>query len=186
MGATLSPASALERGDWAPEGLARDTVGTIKFSETPGKDFDCTATAIAPTWALTARHCLEGLGSTAGFMRFSDGKQTDQVHLSDGAKSQPGDSGGPLFVDNKLGGVATAALTEDPNAEKAGTVGIHPLSEQIDWVNKQIGQDAPQAPEQMAQNKKTDIPVVWTAISCAFFAAVLAVFLFVRRKQARG
>ena len=69
------------------------------------------------------------------------------VALNDGARIQPGDSGGAIFSDGKVAGVMSAGLFEDPEnpTEEEMTsnaaVAVAPVAEQAEWIRGVVGGD---------------------------------------------
>ena len=67
------------------------------------------------------------------------------VALKDGARIQPGDSGGAIFAEGKVAGIMSAGLFEDPEnpTEEEMTsnaaVSVAPVAEQADWIRGIIG-----------------------------------------------
>lgn len=65
--------------------------------------------------------------------------------LKDGARIQPGDSGGAIFADGKVAGIMSAGLFEDPEnpteeeMKSNAAVSVAPVAEQADWIRGIIG-----------------------------------------------
>ena len=70
------------------------------------------------------------------------------VALNNGARIQPGDSGGAIFADGKVAGIMSAGLFEDPEnpTEEEMTsnaaVAVAPVAEQAEWIRGVVGGDA--------------------------------------------
>lgn len=62
------------------------------------------------------------------------------VALQNGARIQPGDSGGAIFSDGKVAGIMSAGLFEDPDnpTEEEMTsnaaVAVAPVADQAEWI----------------------------------------------------
>lgn len=62
------------------------------------------------------------------------------VALKNGARIQPGDSGGAIFADGKVAGVMSAGLFEDPEnpteeeMNSNAAVAVAPVAEQAEWI----------------------------------------------------
>lgn len=75
VGVAVAPANALVFGDYAGEGDDRQAVVRINLLAEGGVA-ECTGTAIAEQWVLTAQHCIEGLdreGGIAGTVTTKEG-----------------------------------------------------------------------------------------------------------------
>ncbi|MDK4282238.1 trypsin-like serine protease [Corynebacterium propinquum] len=57
------------------------------------------------------------------------------VHHKDGAYAQPGDSGGPLFIDGKLSGVASAI------SGKGTSMNLADISAEINWIKQTMARN---------------------------------------------
>ena len=83
------------------------------------------------------------------------------VHHKDGAYSQPGDSGGPFFINGKLSGVASAISGDGVPLNLAD------ISAQLDWIKQtmakngdepNLGNGAVNGVEKLVQNKNLPKP----------------------------
>lgn len=69
-----------------------------------------------------------------------------QVTLQNGARIQPGDSGGAIFDDGKVAAIMSAGLFEDPDNPKEeeltsnGAVAVAPVADQVEWIRETISQ----------------------------------------------
>ena len=67
------------------------------------------------------------------------------VALDNGARIQPGDSGGAIFSGGKVAGVMSAGLFEDPDnpteeeMSSNAAVAVAPVAEQADWISNVVG-----------------------------------------------
>ena len=70
------------------------------------------------------------------------------VALKNGARIQPGDSGGAIFSEGKVAGVMSAGLFEDPEnpteeeMNSNAAVAVAPVAEQAVWIRGVVGGDA--------------------------------------------
>ena len=263
----LLPASAAH-ALMSPDVAGDDAVSTAVVSEKIGEEGDpsgnCTGTAIAPRWVVTARHCVEGspnvsgssvrigqgdkqrvvdvdrwekapagditlmhttedmklssypkiadtvpssgevtvygwssdgsggtktlpkaTGSITGIADFTlfDGKQSLSVDLSNGAKTQPGDSGGPVFVGDKVAAVLTASIDEnDPEATSSSHFTCTPLAEQYDWITKTISADGGDSGSQTKAKDSHDLNPLWLVGGGVVLLAALGVsFVVIKR-----
>ena len=70
------------------------------------------------------------------------------VALKNGARIQPGDSGGAIFSEGKVAGVMSAGLFEDPEnpteeeMNSNAAVAVAPVAEQAEWIRGVVGGDA--------------------------------------------
>lgn len=252
----------------SPDMAGDDAVSTAVVSEKIGEEGDpsgnCTGTAIAPRWVVTARHCVEGspnvsgssvrigqgdkqrvvdvdrwekapagditlmhttedmklssypkiadtvpssgevtvygwssdgsggtktlpkaTGSITGIADFTlfDGKQSLSVDLSNGAKTQPGDSGGPVFVGDKVAAVLTASIDEnDPEATSSSHFTCTPLAEQYDWITKTISADGGDSGSQTKAKDSHDLNPLWLVGGGVVLLAALGVsFVVIKR-----
>ena len=252
----------------SPDVAGDDAVSTAVVSEKIGEEGDpsgnCTSTAIAPRWVVTARHCVEGspnvsgssvrigqgdkqrvvdvdrwekapagditlmhttedmklssypkiadtvpssgevtvygwssdgsggtktlpkaTGSITGIADFTlfDGKQSLSVDLSNGAKTQPGDSGGPVFVGDKVAAVLTASIDEnDPEATSSSHFTCTPLAEQYDWITKTISADGGDSGSQTKAKDSHDLNPLWLVGGGVVLLAALGVsFVVIKR-----
>ena len=252
----------------SPDVAGDDAVSTAVVSEKIGEEGDpsgnCTGTAIAPRWVVTARHCVEGspnvsgssvrigqgdkqrvvnvdrwekapagdialmhttedmklssypkiadtvpssgevtvygwssdgsggtktlpkaTGSITGIADFTlfDGKQSLSVDLSNGAKTQPGDSGGPVFVGDKVAAVLTASIDEnDPEATSSSHFTCTPLAEQYDWITKTISADGGDSGSQTKAKDSHDLNPLWLVGGGVVLLAALGVsFVVIKR-----
>lgn len=247
-----------------------DAISAAVVSERIGSEGDpngnCTGTAIAPQWVVTARHCVEGTpnvsgstvrigqgdkqrvvevdrwekapagditlmhtkedmklasypkiadkapssgevtvygwssdgsggtktlpkatGSITGTADFTlfEGKQSLSVDLRNGAKTQPGDSGGPVFTGDKVAAVLTASIDEsNPEATSSSHFTCTPLAEQYDWIMKTISADDGDSGSQAkAKSKEShDLNPLWlVGGGIVLLAALGASFAVIKR-----
>ena len=77
------------------------------------------------------------------------------VALQDGARIQPGDSGGAIFSEGKAAGVMSAGLFEDPDnpTEEEMTsnaaVAVAPVADQAEWIRSVVSQPEKTPEERM-------------------------------------
>ncbi|MGI0542490.1 trypsin-like serine protease [Corynebacterium aquatimens] len=97
-------------------------------------------------------------------MALFGGDKALEVSLKDGAKIQPGDSGGPIFTDKAVSGVMSAGLFSDPENPseeelKANPrVNVTPIADQVGWINTLTSEKevAPQDRMPQTGNETTD------------------------------
>ena len=252
----------------SPDMAGDDAVSTAVVSEKIGEEGDpsgnCTGTAIAPRWVVTARHCVEGspnvsgssvrigqgdkqrvvdvdrwekapagditlmhttedmklasypkiadtvpssgevtvygwssdgsggtktlpkaTGSITGTADFTlfEGKQSLSVDLRNGAKTQPGDSGGPVFTGDKVAAVLTASIDEsNPEATSSSHFTCAPLAEQYDWIMKTISADDGDSGSQAKAKESHDLNPLWlVGGGIVLLAALGASFAVIKR-----
>ena len=124
-------------------------------------------------------------GSITGIADFTlfDGKQSLSVDLSNGAKTQPGDSGGPVFVGDKVAAVLTASIDEnDPEATSSSHFTCTPLAEQYDWITKTISADGGDSGSQTKAKDSHDLNPLWLVGGGVVLLAALGVsFVVIKR-----
>lgn len=124
-------------------------------------------------------------GSITGIADFTlfDGKQSLSVDLSNGAKTQPGDSGGPVFVGDKVAAVLTASIDEnDPEATSSSHFTCTPLAEQYDWITKTISADGGDSGSQTKAKDSLDLNPLWLVGGGVVLLAALGVsFVVIKR-----
>ncbi|WJZ07415.1 putative peptidase precursor [Corynebacterium glaucum] len=74
-----------------------------------------------------------------------------KVTLADGARIQPGDSGGAIFADGKVAGIMSAGLFEDPDnpteeeMQSNSAVAVAPVADQAEWIRSVAGEQEPES-----------------------------------------
>ena len=111
------------------------------------------------------------------------------VALKNGARIQPGDSGGAIFADGKVAGIMSAGLFEDPEnpTEEEMTsnaaVAVAPVAEQADWIRGVVaGSDVPGAGA--AASSKPSASVRYAALGLSALALVAAALFMATRRKA--
>lgn len=227
----VSGAAALESESFAEVTDESQAVVSEQIGNDGSLEGDCTGTAIAPQWVVTARHCVDGQPKAGGSVRIGQGdeqrrvavdrwetapagdvallhtvedmglthypevddqirdsgevttygwspagsgsttklptakgkitgtnelavngaKQALSVELQNGARSQAGDSGGPLFYEGKVTGVFTAGLYLNEGDEELAShtnTSFATLADQRDWIMKTINGETTAADSQ--------------------------------------
>ena len=125
---------------------------------------------------------------TADFTLF-EGKQSLSVDLRNGAKTQPGDSGGPVFTGDKVAAVLTASIDEsNPEATSSSHFTCAPLAEQYDWIMKTISADDSDSGSQAKAKESHDLNPLWlVGGGIVLLAALGASFAVIKRgKKGQG
>lgn len=123
-----------------------------------------------------------------------------EVALKDGARIQPGDSGGAIFADGKVAAIMSAGLFEDPDnpTEEEMTsnaaVAVAPVADHVDWIRGVIGGtdametgEASEPGDAAAEAASEDSEGIWGTMGIGAGVAVLAVagaWLLLRRRAA--
>lgn len=108
-----------------------------------------------------------------------------QVNLQNGARIQPGDSGGPIFKDGKVAAIMSAGLFEDPDNPKEeeltsnGAVAVAPVADQVAWIRETISQ--PEADQAAMQGEASGL---WWKLAAG--AGALVVFAALAMASARN
>lgn len=117
------------------------------------------------------------------------------VALHDGARIQPGDSGGAIFSGGKVAGIMSAGLFEDPEhpTEEEMTsnsaVSVTPVAGQVEWIRSKLAEPELSPEERMAagdEARGSGLPgLTWVGAAAAVLALVaIAVTAASRRKGA--
>ena len=111
------------------------------------------------------------------------------VALQNGARIQPGDSGGAIFSDGKVAGIMSAGLFEDPDnpTEEEMTsnaaVAVAPVAEQAEWIRGVVaGSDVPGAGA--AASSKPSASVRYVALGLSALALLAAALFMATRRKA--
>lgn len=120
-----------------------------------------------------------------------------EVALKDGARIQPGDSGGAIFADGKVAAIMSAGLFEDPDnpTEEEMTsnaaVAVAPVADQVDWIRGVIGGTGAGAASESGnvagEESSEGSGGIWRTVGIGAGVAVLAaagVWLLLRRRAA--
>lgn len=113
------------------------------------------------------------------------------VALRDGARIQPGDSGGAIFADGKAAGVMSAGLFEDPDnpTEEEMTsnaaVSVAPVADQAEWIRGIIAEPEKTPEERMpASDGPRASSFTAAGVAIALLVAVAAGWAALSRRKA--
>jgi len=110
------------------------------------------------------------------------------VALNDGARIQPGDSGGAIFSEGKVAGVMSAGLFEDPEnpteeeMNSNGAVAVAPVAEQAEWIR---GVVAGSADASGGESSEPAVSLRYVVLGLGALALVAAGFVMATRRKAR-
>lgn len=96
LGATLAaavPAQALISDQFAEDSVHANAVVSEQIGDDGDEDGNCTGTAVADYWVVTARHCLENSETPGGSVRIGQGDDQKRVKVADWYKAPAGDIG---------------------------------------------------------------------------------------------
>lgn len=96
LGATLAaavPAQALISDQFAEDSVHANAVVSEQIGDDGDEDGNCTGTAVADYWVVTARHCLENSETPGGSVRIGQGDDQKRVKIADWYKAPAGDIG---------------------------------------------------------------------------------------------
>lgn len=259
----VGTAQAMHSDTFAGDNAESTAVVSEQITDAGSLDGDCTGTAIAPQWVLTARHCIDASPTAGGSVRLgqgdqqrrvtvdrweaapagdmallhtaedmglasypevsdtlpelgaarlygwsSDGSGTTEklpvaegeitkfldmslfggtqlmnVDIRNGGKTQPGDSGGPLFVDGKLVGVLSASLGQNESGISP-VAAYAPVAEQYHWVMETIGSGGPAADADVSSGG--DLNPAWLVGGGAGLLAAIAASVAVMRGRGKS
>ncbi|OHR20852.1 trypsin-like serine protease [Corynebacterium sp. HMSC034A01] len=110
------------------------------------------------------------------------------VALNDGARIQPGDSGGAIFSEGKVAGVMSAGLFEDPEnpTEEEMTsnaaVAVAPVAEQAEWIRGVVAGSADAGASSESSEPAASLRYVVLGLGALALVAA-GLFMATRRKQ---
>ena len=110
------------------------------------------------------------------------------VALKDGARIQPGDSGGAIFSGGKVAGIMSAGLFEDPDnpteeeMHSNTAVAVAPVAEQAEWIRGVVA-GGEEGAEGAGEDTDTSLRYVVLGLGALTLVAA-GFFMATRRKQA--
>ncbi|MCG7288676.1 MULTISPECIES: trypsin-like serine protease [unclassified Corynebacterium] len=113
------------------------------------------------------------------------------VALKNGARIQPGDSGGAIFADGKVAGVMSAGLFEDPEnpteeeLNSNAAVAVAPVAEQAEWIRGVVGGDASDSAASGSSEPSASLRYVVLGLGALALVAG-GLFMATRRKGANA
>ena len=111
------------------------------------------------------------------------------VALKNGARIQPGDSGGAIFADGKVAGVMSAGLFEDPEnpteeeMNSNAAVAVAPVAEQAEWIRGVVGGDASDSAS--SESSEPSASLRYVVLGLGALALVAAGFFMATRRKTR-
>ena len=111
------------------------------------------------------------------------------VALKNGARIQPGDSGGAIFSEGKVAGVMSAGLFEDPEnpTEEEMTsnaaVAVAPVAEQAEWIRGVVGGDTSDSAS--SESSEPAASPRYVVLGLGALALVAAGFFMATRRKTR-
>ena len=111
------------------------------------------------------------------------------VALKNGARNQPGDSGGAIFSEGKVAGVMSAGLFEDPEnpTEEEMTsnaaVAVAPVAEQAEWIRGVVGGDTSDSAS--SESSEPAASPRYVVLGLGALALVAAGFFMATRRKTR-
>lgn len=111
------------------------------------------------------------------------------VALKNGARIQPGDSGGAIFADGKVAGVMSAGLFEDPEnpteeeMNSNAAVAVAPVAEQAEWIRGVVGGAASDSAS--SESSEPAASPRYVVLGLGALALVAAGFFMATRRKTR-
>ena len=111
------------------------------------------------------------------------------VALKNGARIQPGDSGGAIFSEGKVAGVMSAGLFEDPEnpteeeMNSNAAVAVAPVAEQAEWIRGVVGGDASDSAS--SESSEPSASLRYVVLGLGALALVAAGFFMATRRKTR-
>lgn len=111
------------------------------------------------------------------------------VSLKNGARIQPGDSGGAIFADGKVAGIMSAGLFEDPDnpseqeMSSNAAVSVAPVASQAAWIRDTVAQ-SPESADKGVTDTEPGGRLAWFALGLGALAVIAAVLWGVQRRKA--
>jgi len=111
------------------------------------------------------------------------------VALKNGARIQPGDSGGAIFSEGKVAGVMSAGLFEDPEnpteeeMNSNAAVAVAPVAEQAEWIRGVVAGSSGAASG--GESSEPAVSLRYVVLGLGALALVAAGFVMATRRKAR-
>ena len=113
------------------------------------------------------------------------------VALNDGARIQPGDSGGAIFSEGKVAGVMSAGLFEDPEnpteeeMNSNGAVAVAPVAEQAEWIRGVVAGSADAGVASGGESSEPAASLRYVVLGLGALTLVAAGLFMATRRKAR-
>ena len=111
--------------------------------------------------------------------------------MDNGARIQPGDSGGAIFADGNVAAIMSAGLFEDPEnpTEEEMTsnaaVAVAPVADQADWIKETISQPESDAAAESSSEPSSEASGVlqWVLVGLGVLVVLGGLFWMLQRRK---